>query len=132
MKPSKENVRNSLIELAKARKLETYGDFYARFGFNSHGQNHPIAQHLGTIMRDEAAQGRPLLPTLIVNKDGDKSIDKLLPNDKYFESLAIIRRESIQLRGKGKTEVQRGFYKVELDAVFAYYATNSGVLAEPD
>lgn len=130
---TKIEVREYLIAMATARKIIYYAELYNHFKIRTGpaDDTNPIPQFLGQIMRDDDQRREPLLPSIVVNKDKDKPRDQLLPNDKYFQTLSLLREVQIPTTGRGKSAIQRRFFLPEREAVFAYYA-GTGVLVEPE
>lgn len=120
MKVTMREVRAYLSAKASKKELVYYTELYHHFKVPKEkytsGEN-PIPVFLGTIMRDDAKAGYPLLPSIVVAKKLDMEKSKLLPNQTYFTTLAEVRNIPIPA-GRAK----RPLYAAELQAVFDYYA----------
>lgn len=130
MAVDKHDVIRFLIENAEKGNLLYYGELFNHFGMRTGPANdaNPIPMFLGQIIKENAARKQPLLPSIVVNKEKDRPKDQLIPGDTYFQSLAEIRKIDIPKKKADK----RRLHQAERDAVFAYYATSSGMLVEPE
>ena len=133
MDVSRREVREYLVEIASTGKIIYYAELYNHFKIRTGPSNdaNPIPMHLGVIMREDADRNNPLLPSIVVNKKGETPRENLLPNDKYFETLAEIRKVDIPTSGPLKSKIQRQYFLPERDAVFARYAT-TGMVIDPE
>jgi hypothetical protein len=133
MSVTKTEVRNYLIEMATAGKIIYYAELYNHFKIRTGPADdaNPIPKFLGLIMREDAGRHEPILPSIVVNKKLDVPRKDLLPNDKYFETLSLLREVEIPSTGRLKSKIQREFFLPERDAVFARYSP-TGLLVEPD
>lgn len=124
MSPTINDVRDYLVERARKREIICYADLYKHFGYKTgpaEDKHNPIPLHLGLLMTEGAKALKPLLPSIVVKRKKDQPNEKLVPNDKYFETLCRIRQKPLP---KGIRE-KRALHKEELDLVFDHYAPNA-------
>lgn len=127
MSVSKSDVLAYLIKMAMEGKVLYYAELYNHFKIRTGPSNdtNPIPQYLGQFMSDNSRLNEPLLPSIVVGKEKDQRRALLIPNDKYFESLARIRKVPIPT---SKAEKRR-LHQAERDAVFARFS-QTGKMAD--
>ena len=130
MTPTKTNVTDYLVNMAETKTLIVYSELYNHFGIRTGpaDDTNPIPLFLGQIMRDNAARGEPLLPSIVVKKEKDVPKTELIPNDMYFTTLSVVRN-IVMPRTKAD---KRRLHQIERDAVFDRSTPAAGQLFEPD
>jgi hypothetical protein len=108
---AKEEMRQILIEKAKARETITYSDLLSKIQtIKLHRGLRPFTDMLGEISREEDAAGRGMLTVLVVYKNHGK-----LPGDPFFTLADELGRN---------TSNRRKFFEGELKRVYDCWASH--------
>jgi hypothetical protein len=108
-------LRPVLRQAARQGRTLTYGDLAARAGVPPPHSIHKTTEALEGLMRDDHAEGRPLLAALAVGKTGQ-------PRPGFFQLLRQLGRYN----GPDSGPEAGQWHARELDAALSYWGDDNG------
>ena len=110
----KERLRQALIDQAKTGKLTTYKELADRLELAPPHKIHRIAEALEALMKEDVADGRPMLSALCVSK-----MQPGIPGRGFFLTAEIF---GVFLGDPAGLEAP-AFHAIELQRVFSFYGS---------